>query len=278
MMYSVFIISHGRADRVETYDTLRNAGYHGPINIVVDTDDEKEYRERFGRDVIAFDKDMIREKADTIYPYKLNSSALYSRIFVEMCADQIMSTNAYIVLDDDITNFRHRYIENGSIKTAPVVNITKVFDNYIEYMLTANIATLSFIYNMFFVSGVECLNRRVADSRHTYQIHIRNLNCKVDWTALANNDTITELNTMKLGYLWWSLPFIDFDAVPMNTKSGGMKEVYDSVSDYEKNFLAVISCPNCCKVGYSESTRGKIRIVEDKHTSYPMIVSSRYRK
>lgn len=283
MNYSVFIISHGRADRVETYDTLRNAGYHGPINIVVDVEEEKEYRKRFGSEVISFDKFSIMEKSDVIYPVKKKSSALYSRIFVEMCASSMIGApcnlDGYVVLDDDITNLRYRWIDGKSIKSMPIrKNLSAVFDSYIEYIVSSGIATASFIYNMFYVSGASGIEDRITESRHTYQIHIRNLSRPIEWKSLTNNDTITEDTTMKTGDIWWSLPFVDFDAVPMNTKSGGMKILYDSISDYAKNFLAVVACPSSCKVGYSESTRGKIRIVENRNTLYPMIVSSRYKK
>lgn len=283
MNYSVFIISHGRADRVETYDTLRNAGYHGPINIVVDVEEEAEYRKRFGSEVISFDKFSIMDKSDTIYPEKKKASALYSRIFVEMCASSMIGApcnlDGYVVLDDDITNLRYRWVENGVAKSMSIrKNLSSVFDGYIEYIVNSGIATVSFIYNMFYVGGVKDIEHRVTESRHTYQIHIRNLNHPIEWKSLTNNDTITEVTTMKTGDIWWSLPFVDFDAVPMNTKSGGMKNLYDSISDYAKNFLAVIACPSSCKVGYSESTRGKIRIVENKNNLYPMIVSSRFKR
>lgn len=48
----VFIMTHGRADRVYTFDSLRKHGYTGPIYLVIDTDDEqgKDYIKKYGRD------------------------------------------------------------------------------------------------------------------------------------------------------------------------------------------------------------------------------------
>jgi hypothetical protein len=41
MRFAVFILSHARANRVETYNTLRDAGYTGKIYITVDDEDSQ---------------------------------------------------------------------------------------------------------------------------------------------------------------------------------------------------------------------------------------------
>lgn len=64
----VFIMTHGRADRVYTFDSLRKHGYTGPIYLVIDTDDEQgeEYIKRYGRDrVLIFDKKEEEALMDT---------------------------------------------------------------------------------------------------------------------------------------------------------------------------------------------------------------------
>lgn len=49
--YIVFILTHGRADNVVTYNTLRKQGYTGRIGIVIDDEDEQGnlYRKNFGK-------------------------------------------------------------------------------------------------------------------------------------------------------------------------------------------------------------------------------------
>ena len=39
--FAVFILSHGRADRVITYDVLRKQGYTGKIYIIIDNLDNQ---------------------------------------------------------------------------------------------------------------------------------------------------------------------------------------------------------------------------------------------
>lgn len=284
MKFAVFILSHKRADRVETFDTLKKSGYTGKIYIVVDDEDPQIdlYRQRFSdrKDVelLLFGKQPMIEIADTIYPEKKRSSALYARNFIESFAE-LSRIDIFAMMDDDITSFRFRWVENNSVKSQLVtLTMDDVFRYYGEYMLEADIATTSFPFSMFYISGTSGLDKKITESRHTYQIHIRNTNFPVDWVSVINQDTITQLQTMQTGYIWWSIPFLVFDAEPMNSKSGGLKSVYDSIKDFDMAFLAVISNPSCCKVAYSSGPRSTMQIKEDKHTSYPMIVSERYMK
>ena len=48
--FAVFILSHGRPDRVITYDTIRREGYTGPIYLIIDSGDETkdQYINKYG--------------------------------------------------------------------------------------------------------------------------------------------------------------------------------------------------------------------------------------
>ncbi len=145
MNYSVFILSHKRADRVETYSTLRNSGYTGEIYIVIDDEDPQcsLYQERF-ENVLVFNKEMWINSTDTVTNDKKKSSPVYARNFIEQTARD-MGYDAYIVMDDDIINLRFRYIENYVAKSQALKsNLDEVLSEYMNYLVSANIATLSF--------------------------------------------------------------------------------------------------------------------------------------
>lgn len=61
--FCVFILTHGRPDRVYTYKTLRKRGYTGKIYIVIDDEDEteNEYRAIYGDEVLQFCKKDVAE-------------------------------------------------------------------------------------------------------------------------------------------------------------------------------------------------------------------------
>lgn len=64
--FAVFILSHGRADTISTYRALRDSGYTGRTYVVIDNEDDQEdlYRQKFGDDIIQFDKRDYLEKTD----------------------------------------------------------------------------------------------------------------------------------------------------------------------------------------------------------------------
>lgn len=66
--YAVLIMTHGRAGKIFTDDTLRKCGYTGRIIYVIDTDDEQgdKYRQIYGEDnVVSFDKNVYEQSMDT---------------------------------------------------------------------------------------------------------------------------------------------------------------------------------------------------------------------
>jgi len=279
MKYAVFILSHNRADRVETYDTLKNLGYSGEVYIVVDDEDPmlSTYIKRFGEIVVVFNKSEWIKDTDTVTNIKLKSSPVYARNAIEHMAKSALY-DAYIVMDDDIKNLRYKYINDYKVKSHHVTcNLDSIFFEYINYLLSAEIATLSFAHVMTYAGGVhnESDIARLAEHRYTCQIHIRNLKFPVDWISLANNDSISANNTAKIGYLWWSLPFIIYDSPKMNTLPGGMKKVYDAVSGFSRSFMSTVVSPTVCKVGVSN---GRFNIHRNLKCAYPMIISGRYKK
>ncbi len=278
MKYAVFILSHKRADRVETYSTLRNSGYTGEIYIVIDDEDPQclLYQKRF-ENVLVFNKERWIKSTDTVTNDKKKSSPVYARNYIEQTARD-MGYDAYIVMDDDIINLRFRYIENYIAKSQALKsNLDEVLSAYMNYLISANIATLSFATVMVYAGGVhnESDMVRLASHRYTCQIHMRNLSFPVDWISLANNDSISANNTAKIGYLWWALPFIVYDSPKMNTLPGGMKSVYDSVSEFKRAFMSTVVSPSVCRVGCSKD---RLAIKRDLKAAYPVIISGRYKK
>lgn len=275
MKCAIFIISHERAGRVETYSALRASGYHGTIYVCIDNKDKQfdEYSARFGPELVMFSKPMQMEDVDTVESEKRESSAVYARNAIEATAI-MMHLDAFVILDDDITSFRYRWMQDGVCKSLRITQyIDRILLAYIEYMLSCDIATLSFENCMFYIGGIS--DDKIANERWTYQIHIRNTKFPVEWKSIINEDIITEINTATRGYIWWSLPYVVYDAVAMNEKSGGNKDNYDTFSEFKRAMFATVVNPSSCLPGYSH---GKLRIIQNKKASYPMIVSSRYKK
>ena len=108
--FVAFILTHGRPDRVHTYDSLRRCGYTGRIVLVLDNEDDTadQYRERFGAgDIEVFDKAAIAETFDEGVPGD-RRTIVYAR---NACFDiaERLGYRYFIELDDDYTTFEWRF-------------------------------------------------------------------------------------------------------------------------------------------------------------------------
>lgn len=276
MKFAVFIITHGRADRVETYDTLRRCGYTGRIFIVVDNEDTQlsKYLIRFN-DVLVFNKQMRINATDTIMSTDIRSSAVFARNTVEHYAKHF-GLHAFAVFDDDITSLRYRWIEGSVIKSKSIsCNMDSIFELYSDFIIQSDITATSFMDVMFYVNGVQGIDDRICKSRYFYQIYIRNTSHDVEWLGIMNEDHITEIITASRGKFWWALPYITYDAVNMDKLEGGNKSNYEKLSSFKRSFLATVVSPNSCGLRVVKD-KFKIKNIPDNCT--PKVISSRYKK
>ena len=100
--FIVFILSHGRANNVVTYETLRSQGYTGRVGIVIDDEDKQgdDYREKFREDnVFVFNKDEIAKNFDEVIKGD-RRTVVYAR---NACFDiaRNIGVKYFVELDDD---------------------------------------------------------------------------------------------------------------------------------------------------------------------------------
>lgn len=78
--FAVFILTHGRSEKVYTFDTLRKHGYTGKIYIIIDNEDEQrqDYKNNF-KNVIVFDKKQYAEITDTADNLKARNVVVFAR-------------------------------------------------------------------------------------------------------------------------------------------------------------------------------------------------------
>ena len=112
--FAAFILTHGRADNVITYETLKKTGYTGKIYIVIDNEDKtsKDYYDRFGNKVVVFDKKKISKTFDEADNFNDRRSIVYARNACFNIAKKL-GIKYFIQLDDDYTTFRFAANDKG---------------------------------------------------------------------------------------------------------------------------------------------------------------------
>ena len=104
--FAVFILTHGRADNVITYKTLKSSGYTGSIYLVIDNEDKtaQDYYNKYGDKVIMFDKEEIAAKVDHGDNFNDLRTTTHVRNKLFDLAEQV-GVKYFLALDDDYTKF-----------------------------------------------------------------------------------------------------------------------------------------------------------------------------
>ena len=152
--FVAFILTHGRPDRVLTYEKLRKHGYTGKIYIVCDDEDKTlpEYRKRFG-DVLVFSKSEIAKTFDEGDNFGDRRAIIYARNACFELAQQIGATH-FIELDDDYTYFKFRFDDQLRWHGADVQDLDAVFDMLLDYFNSAPMLTLAIGQGGDYIGGV----------------------------------------------------------------------------------------------------------------------------
>lgn len=269
--FAVFIISHERADRVETYSMLREAGYTGQIYVVLDDQDTEyaKYHKRFGEEVIKYPKIVYRDITEVCR--RTEGCATYARNAVEDIAKS-KNLKAFMVADDDLLRLRYRYNENGVLKSLRISsNLDEIINAYVDFILENNIACASFGTANIYMKGIS--DEAVSNNRLPFNCFIRNAEFKWTWKAEIYEDAVTDILESWNGDFAMQLPFVQCDMCPMDVGAkGGMTSVYSAISQYEKNFPVLIYAPSCVRLGLGK--RSFIYSVKTKN-AFPKLVSSR---
>lgn len=155
--FAVFILSHGRAKNVKTYQTLINQGYTGRIYVIVDDEDEERdsYLQMYGEDsVIVFSKGaaaMITDPADLEPGHK---GVVYARNYCHTIASQLGLTH-FLVLDDDYNFFAHRYKDDDKLLSCKTNRLNDIFKCMLDFLDTTGAITVAMAQGGDFIGGVD---------------------------------------------------------------------------------------------------------------------------
>ena len=108
--FAVFILTHGRANNVDTVKTLKKQGYTGRIVLMVDDEDKQTdtYKQNFGSQVFVFPKKAAIAITDSGDNFTQRNSVVYARNYNFVVAKEL-GIKYFLQLDDDYTQFRYTF-------------------------------------------------------------------------------------------------------------------------------------------------------------------------
>ena len=279
---TVFILTHGRADKVYTVKTLENHGYTGEIYFLVDNHDKQasKYIENFGEDrVIIFDKQNVAELTDQGDNLNDLRTITHVRNFAYIAAE-MLGIKYFIQLDDDYMKFRHRWINHEYICTSYVKNLDYYFEILLEFYKKIPAKCIAIAQGGDFIGGPECgmLTRYEGTSRKCMNSFICSTDRPLRFLGRLNEDVNTYTTYGSRGVLFMTIPHIMLDQRQTQSNSGGITEAYIEHGTYSKGFFTVMHQPSFVKVSLMGGSRKRLHHIISWGNAVPKILSPDHRK
>lgn len=276
--FAVFILTHGRPDRIHTLKTLEKQGYTGDWYLIIDNEDKMadEYYKRYGDKVIMFDKKAISLTFDTADLSDDRRAIVYARNACFQIAKEL-GVKYFVEFDDDYTSFNLRYPKDGKLVARMLDNLDDIFEMMLDFLEDTQALTVCFSQGGDHIGGLtgrwkKGLIRKVMNSFF----------CRTDrpfqFLGRVNEDVNTYTYLGSKGELM--LTTTDLMLVQLQTQSnqGGMTDLYLDSGTYLKSFYTVMYMPSAVEIREMGTANRRLHHHVKWNNCVPMILNERYKK
>lgn len=278
--FAAFILTHGRPDRVFTYDSLRRSGYTGRIVFVLDDEDSTvdAYREEFpNEEIVVFDKKAIWKQIDNYTNRDDRRSITYARnAAFDIARDLGLST--FVQLDDDYTDWHHRVGPNGEyLRSCEVRDLDSVFDAMLDFLYDSDATAVALAQGGDLLAG-----RNAPMLRRMSRKAMNSFFCRTDrpfeFSGLMNEDVNTYIGLGRIGVLFATVGQVHLNQVQTQAGEGGITDLYRDLGTYAKAMSTVLANPSCVRVALMGSTRPRLHHSISWEYAVPKIVSEQNKR
>jgi hypothetical protein len=280
--YAVFILSHGRADNVITYNTLRKQGYTGKIYIIVDDEDKTldEYKRIYKDQVIVFSKSAYKNTFDIMDNFEGNKVIVFAR---NACYDiaRKLKLDYFFEYEDDYTLFQYKYPKGEQLGAMPIQTMNQVFPLMINCLEDTKASTIAFAQGGDFIGGLGSVAantyKRKAMNSFVFKVN-KDPKDDIKFVGRMNDDVNTYLTYGKTGKLFCQIVNISVVQLMTQTNEGGNTEMYKKFGTYVKSFYSVMIEPSCCKVHQLGWSNPRIHHRINWNNAVPKIINESFKK
>ena len=284
--FAVFIMVHGRPDKMWTYHALRNGGYTGKIYLVADDLDKTvgQYKEKYGDELIVFDKNKAAEKMDAgDNTGDLRSTLFSANTIFDLAKER--DIKYFYIMCDDYTKFDNRfdkdlkyYISEGQ-GSGIVRNLDRVFEIVLKYYKSINALSIAFAQGGDFIGGKDS---GFAQSIQLKRKAMNTFLCSTDrpfkFMGRMNEDITTYENLGCKGNLFLTTPNISISQQPTQKEEGGLTDLYLEYGTYIKSFFSVMYNPSSVKVSSMGDKQRRIHHRVSCNNAVPKILNEKHKK
>ena len=283
--FAIFILTHGRANSVDTVKTLKRQGYTGRIVLMVDDEDKQipEYKANFGKQVYVFPKKDAIAITDSGDDFNQRNSVVYARNYNFVVAKEL-GIKYFLQLDDDYTGFRYTFDNDKNYITRQIniKSLDVIIKAMLEFYIVSGAKTITMSQGGDFIGGegskVAKLHREGKFSRKVMNSFFCSTDRPFKFMGRINEDVNLYTENGIRGSLFITVPRIRLEQKQTQAGSGGLTDIYLDLGTYVKSFYSVMYAPSCVKINEMGVTNRRLHhMVKWKHVS-PMILSEDYKK
>lgn len=279
--FCIFILTHGRPDRIDTIASLKKAGYRGKVYIVIDDEDQTraEYERRYGSQVIVFDKRKYEDRFDVGDNFGHRRGVIYAR---NACWDiaKHVGCRYFMQLDDDYTSWHFRHDRHGYCNTSITRTFHQTIDALIELFESSGALTVAMSQGGDHIGGAQSSNNRILrPKRKAMNSFICSTDRPFTFFGRINEDTNTYTEMARRGALFFTLMPTMLVQRQTQVNAGGMTELYLDFGTYVKSFYSVMYAPSAAKIA-SMTGHSAARIHHEISSAHccPKILHERHRR
>lgn len=284
--FAIFILSHGRANKVATVKLLERVNYTGKWYILIDNEDKQadEYYKNFGKDkVIMFNKEEIGKTFDIMDNFDGRGVITFARNAVNIVAKE-MGLKYFLEFEDDYTELKQRYIkDDGTFSAKWVGDFDAICEEYINFLEETGIYTVCFAQQGDFIGGITSSMWREKVKRKVMNSFFIKVDNPVNFYGRFNDDVNMYVQDGKLGKVMLTTADIMLHQMTTQQNSGGITEAYQKYGTYVKSFYSVMLNPSCTKIStlgesVKEFSHMRYHHAVDWATAVPKIISDKFKK
>ena len=279
--FAAFILSHGRANNVITYDTLIKTGYTGDIYIIIDNEDKtaKEYYDKFGDKVVMFDKKKIAKTFDEADNFNDRRAIVYAR---NACFDiaKDLGIKYFIQLDDDYTTFRFAANDKGEYITSntAITKLDNIFEAMLNFYKSTNIHSIAMAQGGDFIGGENSRVFKEKLARKCMNSFICSTDRPFQFVGRINEDVNNYTHKGSLGYLFFTIATVRLEQKQTQSNEGGMTDIYLDKGTYIKSFYSIIFQPSAVTISLMGNKNNRLHHRVNWNATTPVILDEKYKK
>lgn len=278
--FCVFILTHGRPDRVVTWDSLRKAGYTGKVYIVIDDEDKTadQYRERFGDLVLQFCKAEIAKTFDEGDNFGDRRAIIYARNVCFDLAEQV-GCRYFMELDDDYSRFSYKFDDAKRYSDMPIYDLDAVLCLMLDYYERIPFLSVAMAQNGDYLGGsISTTGYTIHTKRKAMNTFICSTDRRFQFFGRINEDVNTYTNLARRGGLFLTLLQLAIIQLQTQSNAGGMTDLYRDSGTYVKSFYTVMYSPSCVGIYEMGQTNKRLHHKINWNATAPKILSESHRK